>query len=220
MTDKPTIRALTVFASVATRGPITLARLTALHPEISRTAIWRALDNLRAAGWVRDRLGDGAWLATHAADDILGNATIPPRAVEELAARLSRLGGGGEITIGTFTALGRFEIVEATDPTRIGEVLPLIGEPMAFSALASTEEADMLRHLKRWMDTDADPEERALITSGGLAQGLRAARKNPALRMDTGHALPHRAADGSVAVAWVAHAGARLIFATGTRQER
>ena len=203
MTDKPTIRALTVFASVATRGPITLARLTALHPEISRTAIWRALDNLRAAGWVRDRLGDGAWLATHAADDILGNATIPPRAVEELALRLPKQRMGTGITIGTFTEFGRFEIIEATDPTRIGEVLPLIGEPMTFSALAVAEEADMLRHLKRWMDTYADAEERALITSGGLAAGLRAARQNPALRMDTGHALPHRAKDGSVAVAWI-----------------
>lgn len=203
MTDKPTIRALIVFASVATRGPVTLARLESLHPDISRAGIWRALDNLRSAGWARMRLGDGAWLATHAADDILGNATIPPRAVEELALRLPKHRKGGDITIGTFTEFGRFEIIEATDPDRIGEVLPLIGEPMTFSALASAEEADMLRHLKRWMDTAASAEERALITSGGLAAGLRAARENPTLRMDTGFALPHRAKDGSVAVAWI-----------------
>lgn len=203
MTDKPTIRALSVFASVARHGPVTLAALEPRHPEISRAGIWRALDNLREAGWARMRLGDNAWLVTHAADDILGNATIPPRAVEELVPRLPQTRKGREILIGTFTEYGRFEIVEATDPTRIGDVLPLIGEPMAFSALAMAEEADMLRHLKRWMDTDADAEERALITSGELNQGLRRARANPALRLSTGQALPHRARDGSVAVAWI-----------------
>lgn len=203
MTDKPTIRALTVYATVAAKGPIPLAALESLHPDISRAAIWRALDNLRGAGWARMRLGDGAWLATHTADDILGNATIPPRAVEELALRLPKHRRGSDISIGTFTAFGRFEIVESTDPARIGEVLPLIGEPMSFSALAMAEEADMLRHLKRWMDTDADPDERALIISGGLAAGLRAARENPQIRMANGFALPHRAKDGSVAVAWM-----------------
>ena len=208
MTDKPTIRALTIFSSVAGRGPVTLAALESLHPDISRAGIWRALDNLRAAGWARMRLGDGAWLATHAADDILGNAAIPPRAVEELALRLPKHRKGADITIGAFTEFGRFEVIEATDPTRIGDVLPLIGDPMTFSALAVAEEADMLRHLKRWMDTPvseggADPDERALITSGGLAEGLRAARENPQIRMSNGFALPHRAKDGSVAVAWI-----------------
>jgi hypothetical protein len=203
MIDKPTIRAFKVFETVALRGPVTLNDLTAQLPDISRAAIWRALDTLRQAGWARMRLGDGAWLATHAADDILGNAIIPPRAVEELALRLPKHRKGADITIGTFTAFGRFEIIEASDPARIGEVLPLIGEPMAFSALAVSEEADMLRHLKRWMETDADADERALITSGGLAEGLRAARENPQIRMNTGFALPHRAKDGSVAVAWI-----------------
>lgn len=208
MADKPTIRALTVFASVAAKGPLPLAQLESLHPDMSRAAIWRALDNLRAAGWARMRLGDAAWLATHLADDILGNAAIPPRAVEELALRLPKHRRGSDISIGTFTAFGRFEIIESTDPARIGEVLPLIGEPMSFSALAIAEEADMLRHLKRWMDTPAheggaDADERALIISGGLAAGLRAARENPQLRMATGFALPHRAKDGSVAVAWM-----------------
>lgn len=203
MTDKPTIRALTVFASVAAKGPITLAQLESLHPDISRAAIWRALDNLRDAGWARMRLGDAAWLATHIAEDILGKIKIPPRAVEELAPRLPKHRRGSDISIGTFTAFGRFEIIESTDAGRIGEVLSLIGEPMSFSALAIAEEADMLRHLKRWMDTNANADERALIVSGGLAAGLRAARENPQLRMATGFALPHRAKDGSVAVAWI-----------------
>jgi hypothetical protein len=38
--------------------------------------------------------------------------------------------------------------------------------------------------------------------------------------MDTGHALPHRAKDGSAAVAWIAHGGARPIVVTGKSQKR
>lgn len=209
MTDKPTLRALTVFTSVAKHGPITLAQLSEMHPDISRAAIWRALDNLREAGWARMRLGDAAWLATHIADDISGNTMIPPRAVEELASHMPQRLRGINVMIGAFTEFGRFEIVESTDPTRIGEVLPLVGDPMAFSGLAVTEEADMLRHLKRWMDTFATDNERAFITSGGLTQVIQTARKNPALHTEKGSAMPHRADDGSVAVAWIGAEAAR-----------
>lgn len=121
---------------------------------------------------------------------------MPPHAVKELAPRLPKHRKGADIMIGSFTEYGRFEIVEATDPGRVDE-------PMAFSGLAIAEEADMLRNLKRWVDTYAGPYERGLIASGALTKGRRAERQNPALRLDTGMTVPHRAGDGSVVVAGI-----------------
>ncbi|WP_424980762.1 hypothetical protein [Leisingera sp. S232] len=203
MADTPTTRTLAVYRAVAHSGPVVLNDLQNILPQLSRMGIWRALNNLRDAGWVRLRLGDNAWLITHATQDMLNDACLPPRAVEELSARLPQITRKQTLILCAFTERGRLEIVESTDKSLMGEVLPLIGEPAAFAALGISTEADMLRHLNAWISSTADAEERALVKSGGLTQGLRAARQNPALKTAQGYAIPYRAADDSIAVAWI-----------------
>lgn len=196
-------RILLVFETIAQHGPVTLQTLERLLPGVSRTAIWRNADALRAYGWVRMRADDKAFMVTTRPDDVLAKAKASPLALAELTDRVVPPPKDITAHFGIFTDMGRFEIIESTQKdSRQGEVLSLVEDDMAFAALVACENAEMLRHLGRWIkDPDTPVRMREIVTKGELTMPVRAARRQDMLWARGGGAVTfaHRAADGTVA---------------------
>ncbi|MCD1625757.1 MAG: helix-turn-helix domain-containing protein [Paracoccaceae bacterium] len=172
--EGPTARVLLVMESILLHGPVTLGGLCELLP-ISRAAIWRALNTLRSRGWVRMRMGDNAFEASHLFGTLAQSAHKSYHGAAEantLLHRLARL-GPFHIEIGALTALGCFTILESTSTT--GYVQPdrsLTDDRIAIAAQIGLSPTDQIRHLTQFLAVCGD-DERHQIQSGRHAQLLK-----------------------------------------------
>jgi hypothetical protein len=167
--DAPTQRILSVIEVISAQGPITLVGLCAALP-ISRAAIWRALDTLRAMGWVRMRAGDSAYELRHEVIARLhsGHTSLPE--VDLIAPIFDQLAAIGpvHVDLGGFTAKGVFRVVESTRKTRDAAQdvpLSLVDAPLAIAAQLTLAPDTLLIHLRAHM-IDARDEDRRALTSG------------------------------------------------------
>jgi hypothetical protein len=196
--EGPTARVLLVMETILLHGPVTLGGLCDLLP-ISRAAIWRALNTLRTRGWVRMRMGDNAFEASHLFGTLAQSAHKSYRGAEEANALLHRLArlGPFHVEIGALTTWGRFTVLESTATT--GYLLPersLTDDRIAIAAQIGLGPTDQIRHLTQFLALCGD-EERHQIQSGRHAQLLKKL-KTKGIVWDTDKisvALPFRVAD-------------------------
>lgn len=167
--DAPTQRILSVIEVISAQGPITLQGICAALP-ISRAAIWRALDTLRATGWVRMRAGDSAFELRHEVIDRLhkGHRSLPE--VDLIVPIFDELAGlvPVHIDLGGFTAKGVFRIMESSRKSRATAAagpLSLVDDPLAIAAQLTLAPDSLLGHLRAYM-VEARDEERRILTTG------------------------------------------------------
>jgi DNA-binding MarR family transcriptional regulator len=196
--EGPTARVLLVMETILLNGPVTLGGLCDLLP-ISRAAIWRALNTLRARGWVRMRMGDNAFEASHHFGTLSQAAHKSYHGAEEanaLLQRLSRL-GPFHVEIGALTALGRFTILETSSTAGYGQPeRSLTDDRIAIAAQIGIGPTDQIRHLTQFMAICGD-DERHQIQSGRHAQLLKKL-KSKGIVWDSdsvAFALPYRIVD-------------------------
>lgn len=169
-----TPRLIVVFHAVVLCGPITLPQLTK-ELGIPRASIWRALDRLRQAGWIRMRLGDNAFEVSHDISKVLANANATLPGIAQVVNLLSSLGEVGNINIeiGMFTDVGRFEIVETTQKTGYSAPpLSLTDDLIAIAGQLALPSSSLLRHVSAFLEV-SNPEEHRVVTSGEHNQMLR-----------------------------------------------
>lgn len=169
-----TPRLILIFHAVVLYGPITLPQLTK-ELTVPRASIWRALDALRQAGWIRMRLGDKAFEVSHDISKVLANAnaTLPGIAqVVNLVRPLSEE-GNINIEIGMFTDIGRFEIVETTQKTGYtAAALSLTDDLIAIAGQLALPPPSLVHHVRAFLEV-SNPEERRVVTSGEHNEMLR-----------------------------------------------
>lgn len=169
-----TPRLIVVFHAVVLYGPITLPQLTK-ELGIPRASIWRALDTLRQAGWIRMRLGDKAFEVSHDISKVLGNANVTLPGIAQIVNLVRPLSEGGNINveIGMFTDLGRFEIVETSQKTGYtAPPLSLTDDLIAIAGQLALLPSTLLRHVSAFLEV-SNPEERRVVTSGEHGEMLR-----------------------------------------------
>lgn len=177
--DAPTQRILSVIEVISAQGPITLQGICAALP-ISRAAIWRALDTLRATGWVRMRAGDSAFELRHEVIDRLqkGHRSLPE--VDLIAPLFDELAGLApvHIDLGGFTAKGVFRILESSRKSLDASAGPLslVDDPLAIAAQLTLAPDSLLVHLRAHM-VDARNEDRRILTSGEHGRRIAALRE-------------------------------------------
>ncbi len=175
-TDAPTQRILIIAEAISRHGPITLAQLTD-RLQISRGAIWRALDTLRTMGWVRMRLGDNAYEIRSTMIDSFqhGHKSLP--VIEQIAPLIARVLDVGpvHVDIGCFTESGVFQIVESTRKVLPIAPLALCSDELALAVQLSLSPQILVGHLRTYM-TIAPSEERRIITSGTHSRHLASLR--------------------------------------------
>lgn len=167
-------RLILVFHAVVVYGPVTLQQLTQKLP-VPRASIWRALDTLRDAGWIRMRLGDKAFEMSHDISQawVNANATLP--GVVQIVDLVRPFGEGGNINIeiGMFTDVGRFEIVETTRKTGYtAPPLSLTDDMIAIAGQLALPPSLLQRHVRAFLEASS-PEERCVVTSGEHNKLLR-----------------------------------------------
>lgn len=174
--DAPTQRILVVAETIAQFGPITLPELN-LRLGFSRGAIWRAIDTLRARGWVRMRGGDNAYemvynkvqfFATNHQSNPVLTRLLP--AFDQLAAL-----GPVHVDIGQFVQTGVFRVIESTRKAAYSAPpLSLVDDDLAIAAQLGLSPQILVGHLRSYI-VDATEDERRLVTSG--AHGRMIARQ-------------------------------------------
>ena len=167
--DAPTQRILSVIEVISAQGPITLQGICAALP-ISRAAIWRALDTLRATGWVRMRAGDSAFELRCEVIDRLqkGHRSLPEvDLITPIMDQLAKL-APVHVDLGGFAAKGVFRILESNRKSQ-GAVpatpLSLVSDPLAIAAQLTLPPDSLLGHLRAYM-VDASAEDRRILTTG------------------------------------------------------
>jgi hypothetical protein len=174
--DAPTQRILIVAETISQFGPITLPELTQ-RLGFSRGAIWRAVDTLRARGWVRMRAGDNAYemaynkvqffAASHQSNPVL--ARLLP-AFDQLASL-----GPVHVDIGQFVQTGVFRVIESTRKAAYGAPpLSLVDDDLAIAAQLGLSPQVLVGHLRSYI-VDATEDERRMVTTG--AHGRMIARQ-------------------------------------------
>jgi hypothetical protein len=165
--DAPTQRILIVAETISQFGPITLPELTE-RLGFSRGAIWRAIDTLRARGWVRMRAGDSAYEMEFSKTRALANGHASNPALAPLLPLFAQLASLGpvHVDIGQFVDTGVFRIVESTRKAAYsGAPLSLVDDDLAIAAQLPLSPQVLVGHLRSYI-VDATEEERRVVTSG------------------------------------------------------
>lgn len=190
--DGPTKRILYVLELLLANGPMTLAEVTE-QCAFSRAAVWRALDTLRATGWVRMRLGDNAYTLRPAMLQKMSDTGMglqPPEGVPALMADLEKQ-EQADVCLGGFDG-DRFRIVESTNKQDYKTSnVSLIHEGLALAAQSILPKTKLVRVLRAYVETCPEPERRS-IEDGSHAQRLRSInmRGNVSWNHGTGLAMP------------------------------
>lgn len=178
-TDAPTQRILIIAETIARHGPITLAQLTD-QLQFSRGAIWRAIDTMRAMGWVRMRLGDNAYEIRSALADLFQHGHQSRPEIDLMAPMIARVIAAGpvHVDIGHFTETGVFRVVETTRKPAPTAPLSLCDDDLAIAAQLALSPQILVGHLRAFMTTARDDERRTITSGehGRLLASLRDAR--------------------------------------------
>ncbi|MDZ7904774.1 MAG: HTH domain-containing protein [Cypionkella sp.] len=185
--DAPTQRILAVIDVVSSMGPITLAQLTEALP-FSRAAIWRAVDTLRAAGWLRMRPGDNAFELRAAMLERLSNGHKSNPLIESVAPLFDQLAclGPFHLDLGGFVDTGVFRILQTTrKDTRsvLDQPVSLVDDDLAKAAQLSVSPPQLVVHLRAFMVFATD-EERRTITSGEHGRSISKQREKGHIWLD------------------------------------
>lgn len=177
--DSATSRVLVVFEYVASNGPCSLSKIVDRLP-ISRTAIWRALNLLRARGWIRMRQGDNAFEVTRSLASRVANAhvvTLGADAASDLM-RAIVCSGPFRVEFGAFDRLGVFTILESTNFNGYQNIQrSLVNDEIAVAAQLGLSSSDIVRNLMHYMEF-CSGEERKVICSGEHARRLHEQRNH------------------------------------------
>lgn len=185
--DRHAFRFVDIIEALARHAPVTLAGLVE-RTGLPRGAVWRALDVLRARGWVRMRHGDKAYELRAPVAALFAQAKTSRPEVEAAMPLFERLTAipHVHVDLGLFTALGDFRIVETT--RRDGydrRPLSLTDEDIAVVAQLHLSPPQLVRHLKAFMER-ATGEERQVIASGDHARSLKRLREVGIVSQDDG----------------------------------
>lgn len=185
--ERHAFRFVDIIEALARHAPVTLAGLVE-RTGLPRGAVWRALDVLRARGWVRMRHGDKAYELRAPVAALFAQARTSRPEVEAAMPLFERLTAipHVHVDLGMFTALGEFRIVETT--RRDGydrRPLSLTDEDIAVVAQLHLSPPQLVRHLKAFMER-ATGEERQVISSGEHARSLKRLRDVGVVSHDDG----------------------------------
>ena len=194
--DRHAFRFVDIVEALARHAPVTLAGLVE-RTGLPRGAVWRALDVLRARGWVRMRHGDRAYELRAPVAALFSQARTSRPEVEAAMPLFERLTGipHVHVDLGLFTALGDFRIVETT--RRDGydrRPLSLTDDDIAVVAQLHLSPPQLVRHLKAFMER-ATGEERQVIASGDHARSLKRLREVGTVSHDDGAVVALASAD-------------------------
>jgi biotin operon repressor len=114
--DKPTARVLRVIECLALAGPLTLDDLSQ-RLDVSKTAAWRLVAQLRDGGWVRLKQGNRLIELHHRIDEIFSRASFSDEEFFDLCERLPEVATDMGVHVDFFT-LANDGSVELTDTTR------------------------------------------------------------------------------------------------------
>lgn len=176
--DAPTQRILIVAEAISQFGPITLPELTQ-RLGFSRGAIWRAIDTLRARGWVRMRAGDSAFEIEFARAKSLATAHCSNPDLGPFMPLFQRLADIGpvHVDLGQFVDKGVFRIVESTRKAAYtAPPLSLVDDDLAITAQLSLSPQVLVGHLRAFI-VDASEEERRVVTSGAHGRTIAKLRE-------------------------------------------
>jgi hypothetical protein len=176
--DAPTQRILIVAEAISQYGPITLPELT-LRLGFSRGAIWRAIDTLRARGWVRMRAGDSAFEIEFARAQSLANAHCSNPELGQFMSLFQRLARveHAHVDLGQFVDKGVFRIVESTRKAAYSAPpLSLVDDDLAITAQLSLSPQVLVGHLRAFI-VNATEEERRVVTSGAHGRTIAKLRE-------------------------------------------
>lgn len=171
--DAPTQRILIVAEMISQFGPITLPELTQ-RLGFSRGAIWRAIDTLRARGWVRMRAGDSAYEMDFTKTRALAQGHASNPAVAPLLALFDELAALGpvHVDIGQFVDTGVFRVVESTRKAAYAAApLSLVDDDLAIAAQLPLSPQVLVGHLRSYI-VDAPEDERRVVTSGAHGRAI------------------------------------------------
>lgn len=183
-------RLLDILEALSRHAPATLAALVE-RTGLPRGAVWRALDVLRAKGWVRMRHGDRAFELRAPVAALFQQAKTTRPEVEAAMPLFERLAALPcvHVDLGLFTAPGDFRIVETTRKDGYDRrPLSLTDDDIAIVAQVYLSPPVTVRHLKSFMER-ASNEERQVIASGEHARSLRRLRDTGQLSQDDGAAV-------------------------------
>jgi DNA-binding Lrp family transcriptional regulator len=197
--DRHADRLLDILEALSRHAPATLAVLVD-RTGLPRGAVWRALDGLRAKGWVRMRHGDRAYELRAPVSALFAQARTTRPEVESVMPLFERLAEipHVHVDLGMFTAPGAFHIVETTRKDGYDRrALSLTDDDIAIVSQVYLEPTVTVRHLKAFMER-ASSEERQVIASGEHARTLRRLRDTGQMSHDDGAvvALASRAFPG------------------------
>jgi hypothetical protein len=190
--DAPTQRILSVVEAISAQGPITLVELCAVLP-ISRAAIWRALDTLRAMGWVRMRAGDSAFELRSDLVARLGAGHVANPLVEQIAPIFETIAAIGfvHVDLGGFVKLGQFRLLESNRKQPQGgfqRALSLVEDDLAIAGQLSLTPPNLVMHLRSYLES-AEVEPRRLITSGEHGRTIAKLREKGHFWRDEGRSV-------------------------------
>lgn len=172
--DGPTRRVLQVLRMVSFYGPITLSALCE-KCAFSRAAIWRALDVLRAEGWVRMRLGDNAYVMREDCANQLQQGSIDYPFALDISTFMAKLADQFDVHVALvgFDDSDTFKIFESTDRADYADhSFSLVEDPAAVAAQLTVEKTRLVKILRIFLATCAY-DERYAIESGQHAATLR-----------------------------------------------
>lgn len=190
--DGPTKRILYVLELLLANGPMTLAEVSE-QCAFSRAAVWRALDTLRATGWVRMRLGDNAYALRPAMLKKMSDTGMGLQPPESVTALMSRLEKQESVSacLGGFDG-DSFRILESTNKQDYkAPKVPLVRDGLALAAQSILPKTKLVRVLRDYVETCPEPERRS-IEDGSHAQRLRSIKMRGyvSLNHGTGVAVP------------------------------
>jgi len=150
-------KALLVFQAIIKDGPTT-PQAIADATGLPRLTVYRAIAEIRAQGWVRDRLGDNAIQISSQLDDLFSEVNIQLKYAEILAdcarevCKHRRL----HCDIGIISRPGKAEILESTDREQSA---PYLAEDLlssfSIAALSTMDDGFVERHLERLQNAPA-----------------------------------------------------------------
>lgn len=177
-TDAGYGRILVVLEAIARHGPVKLDPLVDLTG-IPRTPVFRCLKELEAQGYIRPRLGDGAYLLVAEKQGLLAEAPSLGEEVDILAPQLIALSRQEKVDceVGVLMGMADYSLIERTKrEDDDADRPPFLSDPAALTALLVEPPARRVRHVKAAMDRAA-PGDRDEVTSGRYTSRLAAASK-------------------------------------------
>lgn len=162
---------LTVLDAVARLAPCRLDGVVAAT-RLPRSAVYRCLTTLEEEGWIRRRLGSGAFQLTHLKQAQFSGTLSSEEFVDRIAPMVAPLASSAriDIDVALLNAPGEVCVVETSRREPLGAE-EFFASPLTLAVLMVLPPDQRLAHVRAAME-QAAPEDRAAVTSGRFTRAL------------------------------------------------